>query len=110
MYSRRIRDSRTDRRRGFRSPVINGVCVNKNPQSIEIKDVIDLRRIGPNRQIFYLARKIEGDYYWFHVPRVERDHQLRQLIGDYRHKSHAEADNKKARDAKKLRNGKVIRI
>ena len=43
--------------------LINGVCVNKDPQSTEIKNVIDLCRIGPSRQVFYLARTNEGNYY-----------------------------------------------
>jgi hypothetical protein len=90
--------------------VINGVYVNKDPQPTEIEEVIDLRRIGPSRQIFYLARSIDGNYYWFHVPRAERDHKLRQLIGDYRHKSRAEADGRKGRGGKKLRNGKTVRM
>ena len=61
----------------FVSDLINDVYINKDPQSTEIKDVIDLRRISPSRQIFYLAKTIEGDYYWFHIPRAEDDKQLR---------------------------------
>jgi len=90
--------------------VIHGICVNQNPQSAKIKDVIDLHHIGPNRQSFYLARTIEGDYYWFHIPHAEHDHQLRQLIGDYHHMSDMEADSKKACSVKRLRNGKTVRI
>jgi len=76
---------------------------------MEIQEIIDVRRIGPSRQTFYLATTTEGDYYWFHVPRAERDRQLQQLIGDYRHKSHTEADNRKVHGVKKLRSGKTIR-
>lgn len=36
--------------------VIDGICVNASPKSGEIKEIIDLRRIGPNRQTFYLAK------------------------------------------------------
>jgi hypothetical protein len=90
--------------------VINGVCVSRNPKSAEIKDVIDLRRIGPGRQVFYLAKTIEEDYYWFHIPRAERDKRLRQLIRDYRHESYTEVDERKARGARKLRSGKTVRI
>lgn len=90
--------------------VINGVCVNDSPLSIEIKDVIDLRRIGPSRQIFYLARTIDGDYYWFHIPRSERDHRLQQLIGEYRHKSRMEATERNVRERKELRSGRIVGI
>lgn len=86
--------------------IIGGVCVNKEPQPMEIKEIIDIRRIGPRRQTFYLAITTEGDYYWFHIPRAERDKQLRQLIKDYRHESYAEVEERKARGAKKLRSGK----
>jgi len=89
--------------------VINGACVNRNPQSAEIKDMIDLRRIDPSCQFFYLAKTIEGDY-WFHVPCAERDHQLQQLIGDYRHKSHTKANSKKTRGVKKFHDRKIIKI
>ena len=70
--------------------------------------MIDLRRIGPSRQTFYLARTIDGDYYWFHIPRAERDRHFQQLIGDYRHKS--ETDDRRVRDVKKLRNGKTVGV
>ena len=43
--------------------MIDDVCVNKDPRSMEIKDIIDLRRIGSSRKIFYLAKSIDGIYY-----------------------------------------------
>lgn len=42
---------------------IDGIRVNINARSTEIEDIIDLKRIGPNRHIFYLARMIKGIYY-----------------------------------------------
>ena len=42
---------------------IDGVRVNTNPRSKEIKEIIDLRHIGSHRRIFYLARTIDGVYY-----------------------------------------------
>ena len=43
--------------------VIDEIHVNKNPRPMEIKDMIDLRRIGSDRKTFYLARSIDGVYY-----------------------------------------------
>jgi hypothetical protein len=88
---------------------IDGIRVSMSPQSAEIKEVIDLRRIGPNRQTFYLAKAIDGKYYWFHSPCAERNRQLRKLIGDYRHKSRLEV-TRKTHGIKKLRSGRRIRI
>ena len=90
--------------------VINGIRVNRNPRSAEIQDIIDLRRIGSSRRTFYLAKKIDGTYYWFHSPRTDRDPQLRRLAGDYRCKSQVEAGRKKTRGVKKLRSGRKIRM
>ena len=42
---------------------IDEVYVNMKPQSMEIKEIIDIRHIRPSRQTFYLARAIEGRYY-----------------------------------------------
>jgi len=89
--------------------VIDGVCVNLNPQFADIEDVIDHRRVGPHRQTFYLAKSDNGSYYWFY-PGANRDRHLRKLIGDYRHKIQAEVESRKARSARKLRNGKLIGI
>ena len=66
---------------------IDGVRVNAKPKSREIKEIIDLRRIGFDRQTFYLARTVRGIYYWFHSPYTGRDDRLRKLIGDHRRKS-----------------------
>lgn len=85
---------------------ISGTCVNLKPRSKEIKEVIDYRRVGPNRQAYYLAKTINGDYYWFQPSGVERDRQLRKIIGDYRYKSRAD----KAGDGKELRSGRKIRL
>lgn len=90
--------------------VIDGVYVNRNPGSAEIKDVIDQRRIGPNRQTYYLAKSIDGVYYWFRSPRADRDRRLRNLVTEYRRKSRAETTSRQTRGVKELRNGKMIRI
>ena len=42
---------------------IDGVRVNTNPKLGKIKEIIDLRHIGPHRRTFYLARTIGGAYY-----------------------------------------------
>jgi hypothetical protein len=86
--------------------LIDGVCVNLNPQSEEIQNIIDLRRIGPSRRTYCLAKSIDGKYYWFHAPYADRD---RQLSRDYHHKFHMEGDSGKAPGVKKLRNGKTVR-
>ena len=70
--------------------VIDGIFVNQDPTSANINDVIDHRRIGPDRKTFYLARTTDGIYYWFHSPHTDRDHQLRRLIGSYRRRYRAE--------------------
>lgn len=88
--------------------VIDGIFVNLNPPTAEIEDIIDDRRVGPDRLTFYLARSVNGSYYWFHSPSADRDRHLRKLIGDYRHKSRAEAASKKAREAKQLRSGRTV--
>ena len=67
--------------------IIDGTCVNGNPKSWEIKDLIDLRRVGSNRKTFYLARSLDGAYYWFHSRRTDRDELLRKFIRDYHCKS-----------------------
>jgi hypothetical protein len=87
--------------------IIGGICVNTNPRATEIADIIDLRRVGPDRQTYYLARSIKGGYYWFRSPRTDRDLQLRKLIGEYRR---AEVANNKTRGIKKLKSGKTVRI
>jgi len=87
---------------------IGGIPVNTNPNSQEIKEIVDLRRIGPYRRTFYLAKSIDGNYYWFHAPRAERDHQLRELIRDHRHQSHANDDHKGTSSVKTLRSRKII--
>lgn len=86
---------------------IDGVRVNTNPKSKEIKEIIDFRRIGPNRRTFYLAKASDGRYYWFRSPCTDRDWQFRKLIGDYRHKSRLE---RKSHGIKRLRSGRRIRM
>jgi|SRR5579862_7780458 len=83
--------------------IIDGICVNPSPRPTKIKDVIDLRRVGPGRRTFYLAKTVDGAYYWFHSPHTHRDHQLRKLIGGYRRKSRAEAAGRETRGIKNLR-------
>lgn len=85
---------------------IGRIFVNTSPKTQEITEIIDLKRIGPDRQTFYLAKSIDGGYNWFHVPHAE---QLRKFIGDHRHQSHANAD-RKTRCVKKLRSGKSFII
>ena len=86
---------------------INGIPVNLDPQPEEIKEIIDLTRIGHDRQTYYLGKSIYGKYYWFHSPYAARGRHLRQLIGDYRHKSSMEMDEKPTCDVKKkLRSGR----
>jgi hypothetical protein len=38
--------------------MIDGICINTDPRSTEMKDVIDLRRVGSYRRTFYLAKSI----------------------------------------------------
>jgi len=86
---------------------INGIPVNLDPQPEEIKEIIDLTRIGHDRHTYYLGKSIHGKYYWFHSPYAARGRHLRQLIGDYRHKSSMEMDEKPTCDVKKkLRSGR----
>ena len=47
----------------FIPSIINGVSVNENPESMEIEDILDSRRIGSSRKIFYLAKMVDGFYY-----------------------------------------------
>ena len=75
--------------------IIDEVYVNMESQSMEIKEIIDIR--------------LDERYYWFHVPYADRDHQLRKFIGDYHHKSRAGIVNRKASE-RKLRNDKIARI
>jgi hypothetical protein len=89
---------------------IDGINVNLNPQPTEIKDVIDRRRIGPQRQTYYLAKSINGIYYWFRSSRVDNDRRVRNLITGYRSKVRAEASNRQTRGMKELRSGKVVRM
>jgi hypothetical protein len=87
--------------------ILGDVCVNTAPQPMEIEEIIDLRHIDPDRQVFYLARTTEGEYYWFHIPHTEHDHHLHQLIGDYRHKSHMGIAGRKKRDERRLRSERI---
>jgi hypothetical protein len=89
--------------------MIDGVCVNENPMPADIKDIIDVRRIGSSRKNFYLAKSVDGVYYWFPSRRTYRDRRLHKSIRAYRRKSRAEAARKKKR-VQKLRSGKTIRI
>jgi hypothetical protein len=90
--------------------IIGGISVDKNPRPKEIKDVVDVRRIGPHRKTYYLARSIDEIYYWFHSSRADRDPQLRKLAGDYRRKVRLETRKKKMDSIKKLRSGRKVRM
>jgi hypothetical protein len=90
--------------------VIDGVLVNPNPQPDDIKEVLDVRRVGQDRKTFYLAKDLDGSYYWFHPPRTDRDEHLSQLIKNYRRDTREEVLGRETYGVKKLRNGKKIRI
>jgi hypothetical protein len=89
---------------------IDGVRVNRNPETTKIEDVIDIRRVGLDRKTFYLARSIDGIYYWFHPSLAGRDQPLRRLIRDYRRKSRMEATRRRTPGVRKLRSGRKIRM
>lgn len=82
--------------------VIDGIYVNKNPDTMEIKEVIDLRRVGIDRLSYYLAKTVDGVYYWFHSPYAHRGRRLRKIISDYRDKEVS------GKNVKELRNGKKV--
>ena len=84
--------------------VIDGIFVNKDPRPMDIKEIIDLRRIGPDRLSYYLAKTVDGIYYWFHSPYVYRGRRLRKLISDYRNKETS------GRNVRELRSGKKFSI
>jgi hypothetical protein len=88
---------------------IDGINVNPNPQPTEIKDVIDRRRIGPQRHTYYLAKSVNGVYYWFRSSRVDNDRRVRNLIAEYRSTVRAETTSRQTQGMKELRNGKVVR-
>src|SRR6266496_500454 len=79
---------------------IGGICFNMNPKTTEIKDVIDMRRIGSDRRTVYLAKDANEKYYWFHPPRMNRDPHLSKLIGNYRRRSQAETTRRETRGIK----------
>jgi hypothetical protein len=66
---------------------IDGVHVNRNPETTEIEDMIDIRRVRLDCKTFYLTRSIDGIYYWFHPSLAGHDQPLHRLIRDYRRKS-----------------------
>jgi hypothetical protein len=92
--------------------IVDGICVNTNPQITEIADIIDFKRIRPSRKSFYLAKIINGNYYWFHPRRVDRDPRLSKLIGNYRRRSQMgmKIICRKVCGIRKLRNERRIRI
>lgn len=89
---------------------ISGTRVNLYPRPEEIKEVLDYRRVGPTRQAYYLARTVDGNYYWFQPSGVVRDRKLRKIIGNYRHKSRTEHPDKHVSNVKELRSGRKIRL
>jgi len=82
---------------------INDIRVTSNPRSSQIEHIIDCRRMGSKRQVYYLAKTVHGNYYWFCCPRTDRDLKLNKVIGDYQYRKKA----KKVRVVRKLR-GKTI--
>lgn len=89
---------------------IDGICVEPEPQLANIESVIDVKRVGSDRQTFYLAKDTNGGYYWFHPPRAKRDLRLNKLIEDYRHRARADITGRKSRGIKRLRSGRRIEI
>jgi len=89
---------------------IDGICVQSDPQLANIQSVLDDKRVGSDRRTFYLAKDLNGGYFWFHPPRAERDLRLNELIGDYRHRSRVEVTGKETRGIKKVRRGRKNRI
>jgi hypothetical protein len=88
---------------------IDGIRVEANPRVRDIKAIIDLRRIGPHRQTFHLARTFKGSYYWFFSPRAGRGLRLNRLIGEYRRNSQAGVAYGNEGGTKKLRSGRTVR-
>jgi hypothetical protein len=82
--------------------IIDGVQVDGSPRPTDVKEIIDLRRVGTNRKTFYLARSVEDIYYWFPARRTYRDPQLHRTIRKYFRKTRAEANRMKKRNTKKI--------
>jgi len=84
---------------------IDDIRVTSDPRSREIAEIIDCKRVGIKRQVFYLARTKKGNYCWFSCPRTDRDLRLNKLIGDYTYNLRL---GKETRIGKTLRNGKTV--
>lgn len=86
---------------------IDDIRVTSEPRSHQIAEIIDCKRVGIKRQVFYLARTKKENYCWFSCPRTDRDLKLNKLIGDYLYNLRL---GKKTPIGKKLRSGKTIII
>ena len=87
---------------------IDDIRVTSEPHSNQIDCIIDCKRAGHKRRMFYLAKTKKENYFWFCCPRTDRDLRLNRLIGDYQYKLRSKKGNKKTRVVKKLRNGTTI--
>jgi hypothetical protein len=93
-----------------RPSIINGLCVNANPQAAEIECIIDSKRIRPGRQTFFLAKTTRSSYYWFHSPHIDRDHPFRELIAEFRRKFCDKDSQRKTGSVRELRSGRMIEM
>jgi hypothetical protein len=87
---------------------IDDIRVTSEPRSNQIDHIIDCKRAGHKRRMFYLAKTKKENYCWFCCPRTDQDLRLNRLIGDYQYKLRSKKGNKKTRVVKKLRNGTTI--
>jgi hypothetical protein len=82
--------------------------LEEHPKPAEIKEIFDYRRVGRHsRKSYYLAKTIDGIYYWFYSPRTDRDPDLRRLISEYRHKLGEEGVDMEPR-TRTLRSGRTF--
>ena len=87
---------------------IDDIRVVSAPHADQIAQVIDSKRGGTKRHMFYLAKTTEENYYWFCSPRTDRDLVLNKLIGDYKYKLIVKRGSKKMRVVKRFRNGTTV--
>jgi hypothetical protein len=52
-------------------PNIGGIPIHTSPNVQEIREIIDLKRTSQDRRTFYLAKPVDGMYYWFHTPHID---------------------------------------
>lgn len=83
--------------------IIDGICVKSEPQLANIENIIDIKRVGLDRRIFYLAKDVNGGYYLIHPTRANRDVRLNKLIEDYHNRTQMEIIIRKRCGIKRLR-------